>query len=187
MTVCQHCGRSFTAERSTARYCGDTCRQGAHRGTTPPNWRRHWAEEDEPSSPPPSRRAWVCCDQWRWWVRVEGEPPSFGKTVLSVGVMDWDERYGHYWTGRRAFTFDELTSMLRDAGYAAVRLEGGPPLPPAWLLKLRDGSGVARGLADVLAAVPATAVGSCSCRSRRQSTPTAPNRVRPAPPSCSSS
>ena len=30
---CEQCGTSFVARRSTARYCGPTCRQRAHRGT----------------------------------------------------------------------------------------------------------------------------------------------------------
>ena len=28
---CQHCGKAFTAQRSTARYCSDSCRVQAHR------------------------------------------------------------------------------------------------------------------------------------------------------------
>jgi hypothetical protein len=31
--TCPTCGRGFKAVRSTKRYCGDTCRQRAHRGS----------------------------------------------------------------------------------------------------------------------------------------------------------
>jgi len=33
MTTCQHCNVEFTPKRSTGRYCGDGCRQAAHRET----------------------------------------------------------------------------------------------------------------------------------------------------------
>src|SRR5262245_32696017 len=33
--ACQHCGQSFTPERSTARYCGARCRVAAHRAKQP--------------------------------------------------------------------------------------------------------------------------------------------------------
>jgi hypothetical protein len=31
MKTCEQCGRSFAAQRSTARYCTDGCRQKAYR------------------------------------------------------------------------------------------------------------------------------------------------------------
>ena len=33
MATCQHCHADFTPKRSTAQYCGATCRQAAHRET----------------------------------------------------------------------------------------------------------------------------------------------------------
>jgi hypothetical protein len=33
MTTCQHCQTEFTPKRSTARFCGPTCRQATHRET----------------------------------------------------------------------------------------------------------------------------------------------------------
>ena len=38
MTTCQHCQTEFAPKRTTARYCGDTCRQAAHR--SPPRARQ---------------------------------------------------------------------------------------------------------------------------------------------------
>jgi len=35
--LCDHCGFIFQSARATARYCGDACRQGAGRRTTPEN------------------------------------------------------------------------------------------------------------------------------------------------------
>ena len=36
MTTCQHCKTEFTPKRSTARFCGPTCRVAGHRRPTQP-------------------------------------------------------------------------------------------------------------------------------------------------------
>ena len=35
-TICQHCGATFTARRSTAQFCGTACRVAAHRASKKP-------------------------------------------------------------------------------------------------------------------------------------------------------
>lgn len=47
IVICDHCGARFEAKRSTARYCSDRCRVGAHRGEPRPlgsRWLRKAAE-----------------------------------------------------------------------------------------------------------------------------------------------
>jgi hypothetical protein len=43
--TCANCGRAFTAKRSTARYCGDTCRQSAYRRSCQPSSIPEWERE----------------------------------------------------------------------------------------------------------------------------------------------
>ena len=56
MTRLSRCGTTFTAQRSTRRYCTDACRQAHHRGDTPKTWRPCQAL-DCPNHIPPWTRA----------------------------------------------------------------------------------------------------------------------------------
>jgi hypothetical protein len=155
------CGRTFTAERSTAKYCCPLHRLQAHRGspfTTPPE------ERDTKTQTPPAQSdqvAWTTRQHpmfpRRFWVHFGFQPGLFGGTTYLNRDEDFDVD-GLYWCG-----FSNESKARRDLAGGmwstqAVHLieveDPGDVFRPTWWLQCRYGDDpYAQAIATLMALV----------------------------------
>jgi len=110
--TCGHCGRPFVASRSDARYCGDACRQGARRGTTPPQWPRETpAEEPAVTTSFPYAREGDFIDQILVDLRDRG-------LIVPLGTRGWTppepRRNDEVWDDSELVSMYEFLDSYKD-------------------------------------------------------------------------
>jgi hypothetical protein len=139
--TCHQCGKSFPAVRSDAKYCGDACRQEAHRGIPPhPERPRGSPEpEPEPKQVDPHRRAWLAFDRTRCWFRMNFDTGLTEALWDPRPVAHHDADYDQHWVAKRDdYALSSLRSNLRQLRATIIETDYQGPLPSLWLLELQS-------------------------------------------------
>jgi hypothetical protein len=97
MTTCHHCSTEFTPKRSTARFCGPTCRVAGHRRPAAPARGAILSVTGHPSTLPP----------------ISGADVRLRKRDLPAGIVPDSKWPGMYRVVRPDGSLSEMVNLTR--------------------------------------------------------------------------